>query len=305
MKDCSVLVTGGAGFIGSNLANKLTTDNEVTVVDDLYLGTPENLDDSVEFREQSVLDDDLPTDVDVLFHLAALSSMGMHEDNPQRGAKVNVEGFVNAVEQFRQDGGETVVYATTSSIYGDRTEPSPESMDVEARTGYEASKLARERYSEYYSNYHDMTLAGLRYFSVYQGYQGAEAHKGNFANIIAQFADSIASGHSPKIYGDGGQTRDFTHVEDVVRATVLAAEHELDGVYNVGTGQQYDFRTVVEMLNSELGTDIEPTFVENPVPDSVYVHDTMADASKIRSATGWEPQVDFADGIEKVCRPYR
>lgn len=298
-------MTGGAGFIGSNLANKLTTDNEVTVVDDLYLGTPENLDDSVEFREQSVLDDDLPTDVDVLFHLAALSSMGMHEDNPQRGAKVNVEGFVNAVEQFRQDGGETVVYATTSSIYGDRTEPSPESMDVEARTGYEASKLARERYSEYYSNYHDMTLAGLRYFSVYQGYQGAEAHKGNFANIIAQFADSIASGHSPKIYGDGGQTRDFTHVEDVVRATVLAAEHELDGVYNVGTGQQYDFRTVVEMLNSELGTDIEPTFVENPVPDSVYVHDTMADASKIRSATGWEPQVDFADGIEKVCRPYR
>jgi len=286
-------------------SNKLTTDNEVTVVDDLYLGTPENLDDSVEFREQSVLDDDLPTDVDVLFHLAALSSMGMHEDNPQRGAKVNVEGFVNAVEQFRQDGGETVVYATTSSIYGDRTEPSPESMDVEARTGYEASKLARERYSEYYSNYHDMTLAGLRYFSVYQGYQGAEAHKGNFANIIAQFADSIASGHSPKIYGDGGQTRDFTHVEDVVRATVLAAEHELDGVYNVGTGQQYDFRTVVEMLNSELGTDIEPTFVENPVPDSVYVHDTMADASKIRSATGWEPQVDFADGIEKVCRPYR
>jgi UDP-glucose 4-epimerase len=140
---------------------------------------------------------------------------------------------------------------------------------------------------------------------VYQGYQGAEAHKGNFANIIAQFADSIASGHSPKIYGDGGQTRDFTHVEDVVRATVLAAEHELDGVYNVGTGQQYDFRTVVEMLNSELGSDIEPTFVENPVPDSVYVHDTMADASKIRSATGWEPQVDFADGIEKVCRPYR
>jgi len=178
MKDCSVLVTGGAGFIGSNLANKLTTDNEVTVVDDLYLGTPENLDDSVEFREQSVLDDDLPTDVDVLFHLAALSSMGMHEDNPQRGAKVNVEGFVNAVEQFRQDGGETVVYATTSSIYGDRTEPSPESMDVEARTGYEASKLARERYSEYYSNYHDMTLAGLRYFSVYQGYRGGGGAQG-------------------------------------------------------------------------------------------------------------------------------
>jgi UDP-glucose 4-epimerase len=305
MKGNSVLVTGGAGFIGSNLANELVKDNDVTVVDDLYLGTPENLDNSVEFREQSVLDDNLPTDVDVLFHLAALSSMGMHEQNPQRGAKVNVEGFVNAVEQFRQDGGETVVYATTSSIYGNRIEPSPESMEVEARTGYEASKLAREHYGEYYSNYHDMTLAGLRYFSVYQGYQGAEAHKGDFANIIAQFADSIANGRSPKIYGDGKQTRDFTHIKDVVRATTLAAEHELDGIYNVGTGQQYDFRTVVKMINRELGMDIEPTFVENPIPDSVYVHDTMADASKIRSATGWEPRVDFRDGIEKVCRPYR
>jgi len=178
-------------------------------------------------------------------------------------------------------------------------------MEVEARTGYEASKLAREHYGEYYSNYHDMTLAGLRYFSVYQGYQGAEAHKGDFANIIAQFADSIANGRSPKIYGDGKQTRDFTHIKDVVRATTLAAEHELDGIYNVGTGQQYDFRTVVKMINRELGMDIEPTFVENPIPDSVYVHDTMADASKIRSATGWEPRVDFRDGIEKVCRPYR
>ena len=141
MQDQRVLVTGGAGFIGSNLANSLAEANQVTVVDDGYLGTPENLHDDVEYVEASVTDDDLPTDVDALFHLAALSSYAMHEEDPARGARVNVEGFVNTVEQARRDGCETVVYATTSSIYGNRTEPSPETMAVEANTGYEASKI--------------------------------------------------------------------------------------------------------------------------------------------------------------------
>jgi len=301
-----VLVTGGAGFIGSNLANALAVDNEVIVVDDLFLGTEENLVDAVDFRERSVLEDDLPTDVDVLFHLAALSSMQMHEDDPQRGARVNVEGFVNTVEQFVEDGGDTVVYATTSSIYGDRTEPAPESMPVEVNTGYEASKLAREKYAEYYDNYYDdLTLAGLRYFSVYQGMaDGAEEHKGEYANIIAQFADDIANGESPVIYGDGTQTRDFTHVSDVVDATIKAAEAELSGIYNVGTGEQYAFETVVEMLNEELGTDVEPEYIENPIPEDVYVHDTLADASRIADATGWRPDISFEEGVERVCAPY-
>ncbi|MFC7045539.1 NAD-dependent epimerase/dehydratase family protein [Halobacteriaceae archaeon GCM10025711] len=304
MRDKRVLVTGGAGFIGSNLANYLAAENDVVVVDDCYLGTPENLSDDVDFHERSVLDDDLPTDVDVVFHLAALSSYAMHEDDPTRGARVNVEGFVNTVEQAREDGCDTVVYASTSSIYGNRTEPSPEEMPVEANTGYEASKLARERYAEYFSNHYGMSLAGMRFFSVYQGYGGAEEHKGEFANVIAQFADDIANGEAPVLYGDGTQTRDFTHVDDVVRGLELAADDELDGIYNLGTGVSYDFNTVVDLLNDELGTDVAPEYVENPIPDSVYVHDTMADASKMQAATGWEPEISFEEGIEMVCAQY-
>jgi len=300
-----VLVTGGAGFIGSNLANHLAEDNEVVALDDCYLGTPENLDSDVEFVEASVLDDDLPTDVDVVFHLAALSSYAMHEDDPTTGARVNVEGFVNTVDQAREDGCDTVVYASTSSIYGSRTEPSPESMDVDARTGYEASKLARERYGEYFAHHYDMNVAGMRFFSVYQGYGGAEEHKGEYANIIAQFADDVAHGRSPEIYGDGSQTRDFTHVSDIVRGLELAAEHELTGIYNLGTGDSYDFDTVVEYINRELGTDVEPTYVENPIPDDVYVHDTMADVTKFREATGWEPAIDFEEGVRRVCAQYQ
>ncbi|QSG15468.1 NAD-dependent epimerase/dehydratase family protein [Halapricum desulfuricans] len=299
-----VLVTGGAGFIGSNLANRLAEDNDVIVVDDCSLGTPENLVDDVEFHERTVVGTDLPTDVDVVFHLAARSSYAMHEEDPQRGARVNVEGFVNTVEQARQDGCDTVVYASTSSIYGTRTGPSPEDMPVAVNTGYEASKLARERYAEYFANHYDMTMAGLRFFSVYQGYGGAEAHKGEYANVIAQFADDIAHGDSPVLYGDGTQTRDFTHVSDIVRGAILTAEHELEGVYNVGTGDRYSFNTVVAMLNDELGTNVDPEYVENPIPDSVYVHDTCADATKLREATGWEPEIDFEEGIRRVCAQY-
>ncbi|WEL25835.1 NAD-dependent epimerase/dehydratase family protein [Haloferax volcanii] len=298
-----VLVTGGAGFIGSNLANHLADENEVVAVDDLYLGTPENLDDAVEFHDASVLDDDLPTDdVDVVFHLAALSSYKMHEENPTKGARVNVEGFVNTVEQARNDGCDTVVYASTSSIYGSRTEPSPEEMPVEARTGYEASKLARERYAEYFHHHYDMRTAGLRFFSVYQGFGGAEEHKGEFANTVAQFTDKIATGESPELFGDGTQTRDFTHVDDIVRGIELAADHRLQGIYNLGTGESYSFNEMVDMINEALGTDVEPEYIENPL--DVYVHDTKADCTKIREATGWEPKISFEEGLRRVCEPY-
>jgi len=306
MESKRVLVTGGGGFIGSNLANYLATDNDVIALDNGYLGTEDNVDDAVEYVERSVLEDDLPTDVDVVFHLAALSSYAMHEDDPTKGARVNIEGFVNVVEQAREDGCETVVYASTSSIYGDRTEPSPEDMPVAANTGYEASKLAREKYAEYFHNHYDMSMAGMRFFSVYQGMEdGAEQHKGDYANLIAQFADDIANGDQPVIWGDGSHTRDFTHVDDIVRGLELAADHRLTGVYNLGTGERYSISHLVDRLNEALGTDVEPVYEENPIPDDVFVHDTCADASKMYEATGWEPQISFGEGVELVCGQYQ
>lgn len=303
MQGKRILVTGGAGFIGSNLANRLAEENEVVALDDLYLGTPDNLDDGVEFVRASVLDDDLPADVDAVFHLAAMSSRNMHEEDPARGARVNVEGFVNTVEQARREGCDLVVYASTSSIYGSRTEPSPEDMDVEARTGYEASKLSREHYGDYFRNHHGMDVAGLRFFSVYQGFGGAEEHKGEYANTVAQFADRIANGEAPELFGDGTQTRDFTHVDDVVRGIETVADHRLNGVYNLGTGESYSFNEMVRMINDALGTDIEPEYIETPFDG--YVHDTMADISKVHEATGWEPEIDFEEGVRRVCAPYR
>jgi UDP-glucose 4-epimerase len=303
MEQQRVLVTGGAGFIGSNLANSLAENNDVIALDNGYLGTPENLTDDVEYVDADVLDDDLPTDVDVVYHLAALSSRQMLEENPRQGARVNIEGFVNVVEQAHADGCDTIVYASTSSAYGSRTEPSPEDMDLEAATGYDASMLGRERYGEYYNDFYDeLTLAGMRFFSVYQGYGGAEAHKGEFANTVSQFTEQIANGESPVLWGDGSQTRDFTHVDDIVWGLELAAEHELAGVYNLGTGESYSFNEMVEMINDVLGTDVDPEY--EPIPLTNYVHDTCADISKFHEATGWVPQISFEEGVERVCAPY-
>jgi Nucleoside-diphosphate-sugar epimerases len=114
-----------------------------------------------------------------------------------------------------------------------------------------------------------MNTAGLRFFSVYQGYGGAEGHKGEYANTVTQFADKIAQGERPRVFGDGSQTRDFTHVNDIVRGIEQTAEHELQGIYNLGTGDSYDFNTMIDMINAELNTNVEPRYVDNPL--EVYV----------------------------------
>lgn len=297
-----VLITGGAGFIGSNLANSLSQMCNVTVVDDFSIGEPSNLNDKVSILDLDVVEDDLPTDVDVVYHLAALSSYGMHENDVIGGLRTNVEGFVNTCLQALNDDCDQVIYASTSSVYGDRVTMSPEYMTVEARTAYEASKLSRERYAEYFRNYHDMNMAGMRFFSVYQGYRGNEEHKQEYANVIAQFTHDIKKGDRPVIYGDGSQTRDFIHVSDVVVALIAAADNHLDGIYNVGTGEQFSFDYIVDLINEELGKDIEPEYIENPIPERVYVHDTLADISKICAETDWEPQVNIREGIRMVCR---
>jgi len=127
---------------------------------------------------------------------------------------------------------------------------------------------------------------------------GNEKHKGEYANTVAQFADAIANGEAPELFGDGSQTRDFTHVSDVARACELAADHELTGVYNVGTEEAYSFNEMVAMINDALGTDIDPVYIECPFDG--YVHDTMADYSTFHEATGWEPEIGFEEGVELV-----
>lgn len=305
------LVTGGAGFIGSNIAEELVDRGvEVVILDDLYLGSEDNLAeirDEIEFVNGSVLDrEKLETAVkgcDTIFHQAARSSAPMHKDEPAESARVNIVGFINAMEAGLEEGVEKVVYASTSSMYGSVEPPHKEDMGEKPTNRYTSSKMSRELYAQVYTQTTDLETTGLRYFSVYGPHERA---KGRFANVVSQFLWKMQNGEAPTIFGDGSQTRDFTYVEDIVKANILAAERreELNGEYfNIGTGKETSFTQVIEMLNKILGTDIEPEYVDNPIEN--YVARTKADISRARELLGYEPEYSFEEGLAKTVEHYR
>lgn len=304
------LVTGGAGFIGSNIVEKLVErDFDVVVLDDLFLGSEDNLEDvidEIEFVEGSVLDDEKVREamqgVDVVFHQAARSSSPMHREKPAEGARVNVEGFVNVAEAAIDEDVEKIVYASTSSMYGSVSPPHREDMDLKPQNRYTASKMSREIYAQCYSYKGEIETTGLRYFSVFGPHERA---KGKYANVVTQFMWNMMDGEEPVIWGDGTQERDFVYVEDVARANIKAAERrkELDGeVINIGRGNPKTFNQVVEKLNKVLDKDIEPEKIENP--REKYVKEHRADISKARKLLNWEPEHSFEEGLEQTLEYY-
>lgn len=305
------LVTGGAGFIGSNIVEELVArDIDVVVLDDLYLGEKSNLSEvkeEIKFIKGSVMNQKklkkAMKGVDTVFHQAARSSSPMHKENPQEGARVNIEGFINTLEAAKEAGAEKVVYASTSSMYGSVEPPHSEDADVKPVNRYTASKMSRELYGRCYSYQNEIQTTGLRYFSVYGPH---EKGKGKFANVVTQFLWKMMDGEQPVIWGDGTQERDLTYVKDVVRANIKAAQRipEADGeIFNVGTGRPTTFNEVVEKLNEKLGTEIKAEKVENPLDRYVMKH--RADNSKIKEVLDWEPKNTFDEGLEKTVEYYK
>ncbi len=299
------LVTGGAGFIGSNIARELINrDVKVKVLDDMYLGTQNNLKDlDLEIVNASVLNQkkvrEAFKDCDTVFHNAARSSAPMHKENPAEGARVNIEGFINVVEESMNAGVEKLVYASTSSMYGSKNPPNKEDTGEYPINRYSASKMSRELYAKVYAE-KGLDITGLRYFSVYGPHEKA---KGRFANIISQFLWKMMNNESPEIYGDGTQTRDFTYVKDIARANILAAQKGKSGqYYNIGTGKETSFNTVVEKLNKELDKNIESVKRENPIKN--YVQRTKADITRAQKDLGYQPKYSFEKGLKKTVDFY-
>jgi len=301
-----ILVTGGAGFIGSNLAEKLVEDHDVTVLDDLYIGSKKNLDDTdIEFVEGSVMDEALVNNVckdcDYIFHNAAMSSSPMFKEQPKLGMEVNVLGFMNVMKAARDNGVKKVVYASTSSLYNGNPLPYSEMQPITAKTFYEASFRTREMVAQTYYFENDVSSIGLRYFSVYGP---RESHKGKYANNISQFLWDMMKGKPAVIYGDGTQRRDFTFVNDVVSANILAMTSKINfDIFNVGTGIGTSFNDLIALINKLLGTSIEPMYVDNPIKN--YVHDTIADLSLVAKSLGYKPQWTLEKGIKFLIDYYK
>lgn len=297
------LVTGGAGFIGCNIALWLRKEgHQVVVADDLSLGMRENL-GAVHLERGDVRDrafiDWVAGDVDGVFHEAAKSSAPMFSPDPRDGLDININGFTNVLEAARKYDL-PVVYATTSSLYSRCPPPHSESQQVSPGSFYEMSMLAREEIAALYTELYGLSLVGLRYFSVYGPH---EQHKGKYANNISQFLWGMAKGERPVIYGDGSQTRDFTYIDDVVEANILAMRSRLRGeIINVGTGTSHTFNSIIEKLNAAMGTKIAPKYVKNPLKN--YVAHTMAETSKAEKLLGFRAKVSLDEGVMRTVKYY-
>lgn len=310
-----ILVTGGAGFIGSNIAEALVERGlEVVVLDNFSLGSRENLsaiEDRIEIVEGDARSaetlEPLIKGTDYVFHEAAASSAPMFEPDPRSGAEVNIGGFLNVLELSRKHGVLGVIYASTSSVYGGLKGKQMEDARVAPPNFYSVTKLAREHFARLYTLNGGLPTVGFRYFSVYGPH---ERPKGRYANIISQFLWEMTEGRAPVIYGNGTQSRDFTYVADVVQANLLAMEalsKKRKGVsgesFNIGTGRAATFNDIIRLLNSALGKNIRPKYVKNKIKN--YVQDTLADLTKAKKFLGYSPKFSLEEGIRKTIEANR
>lgn len=292
------LVTGGAGFIGSNLVEALVDDYEVTVLDNLQTGSIKNLGEVrkdikvIEGSCNECLSFNLAPDI--IFHLGIPSSSPMYKRNPLLFGEA-INGMISIMELARRIGCIKTVFASSSSLYNGIPVPHREDASIQVTDYYTEARLAIERIAELYYRLYGIDYAGMRFFSVYGPHEEA---KKAYANMVTQFLWGMKDGKAPVIFGDGTQTRDFTYVKDVVDALLLASEKGT-GIFNVGTGKSHTFNQVVDLLNEKMGKNLKPEYKENPIKN--YVMHTLADTRKI-AMLGFEAKYSLQEGVDKILR---
>jgi UDP-glucose 4-epimerase len=306
-----VVVTGGAGFIGSHLVRELLEAGaEVRVLDDFSHGAAENLrevEDRVEVMRGDVRN---PADCAkavrgraVVFHLAALGSVPRSMEEPGLYNDVNVGGTLNILQTAKGAGVRRVVYSASSSAYGDTPVlPKVETMTPSPKSPYAVTKLVGEYYCRVFSEIYGLSTVSLRYFNVFGPRQNP---KSQYAAVIPAFVDALLKGQSPKIYGDGEQTRDFCFVRNVVEANLLAATStkSLTGeVVNIACGERISLNAMLAHMQTLLGTEIAATYLAARAGD---VRDSFANIGAARDLIGYVPKVLFEDGLALTVQAYK
>ncbi|MGC8663394.1 MAG: NAD-dependent epimerase/dehydratase family protein [Thermoplasmata archaeon] len=296
------LVTGGAGFIGSNLAHKLIeSGHEVTVVDSLHTGSKNLISDiNVEFyhlRVDEYFHERKWKDFDGIFHLGKPSSTPIYKENREKISE-SVNGTIAVLEMSKEMDAKLVT-ASSSSLYNGLEPPHNESMIIKPTDFYTEARLVEERLAKVYEDFYGIRWNAMRFFSVYGP---GEQFKKNFANLISQFIWALNKNERPVIYGDGNQRRDFIYIDDVVNALMLAMKSNQNGIFNVGTGKSYSLNDVISILKNKTDRDIKPKYIDNPVKN--YVSITLADTNKSKKYLGFEAKVSIEKGIEKAINYY-
>ncbi|MBN2356724.1 SDR family oxidoreductase [candidate division KSB1 bacterium] len=301
------LVTGGAGFIGSHIVEALLEKGEsVRVLDNFSTGKRENLMpflDRIELIEGDIRSTHTVREsvdgVDFVLHQAALPSVPRSIKDPITSNEVNVSGTINLLDAARDAGVKRLIYASSSSIYGDlEALPKTEDMLPRPLSPYAVAKLAGEKYCQVFTQLYGMETVSLRYFNVFGPRQDPTSQ---YSAVIPKFIRLIMNQTPPHIYGDGEQSRDFTYVSNVVAANLLACEQGLENlageVFNIACGRRITINHLVESINKILATNVAAEYNEPRLGD---VKHSLANIGKARQFLGYEPRVDFARGLEKV-----
>lgn len=297
-----VLITGGAGFIGSNVALYfLEKGHSVVIVDNLSTGYRENIPDSdrVEFIQGDIRDLEIVAKAakgcDVILHLAASVGNLRSLNNPQEDSTINVIGTLNILEIARKAGIRRIVYSSSAAIFGElKRLPIDEEHPLAPDTPYGASKLGGELQALCYARLYDMQSVCLRYFNVYGPNQRYDA----YGNVIPIFATHKLKGEPLTIYGDGKQTRDFIHVQDIAQANYLAATSpKATGAYNIGSGQSFTISQLAQWINELEGTT--PVEIRHAPLRKGEVRDSLADIQKAKRELGYEPKQKLPEGLKQ------
>jgi len=304
------LVTGGAGFIGGHICERLVRDgHSVRVLDDFSSGKESNLEsfrDKIDLVRGDIRDAPLVNEamngVDIVFHEAALGSVPRSVADPLTTHEVNMTGTLNVLLAAREAGVKRVVYASSSSVYGETPVlPKREEMTPQPLSPYAISKLVGEHYATVFTHVYDFEVVALRYFNIFGPRQDPESQ---YAAVIPRFLTALLNGKAPVVYGDGLQSRDFTYVDNVVEANLLASE--ADGAagraFNIACGGRYTLLDLLARLKIILGSDIEPIHEAGRAGD---VRDSQASIEAAQRALGYRVSVDFDEGLRRTAEWYR
>jgi UDP-glucose 4-epimerase len=307
-KTKKAVVTGGAGFIGSHLAEVLVSKGyQVTIIDNLSTGKIENIaellkEDSVEFVKGSITElalmQKLVQGAKYIFHQAALARVPRSIEDPLTTNETNITGTLNVLLAARENKVKKVIYASSSSVYGEvRTLPQKENMPTYPLSPYGLTKLAAEHYCEVFRQIYGLSTISLRYFNVYGPKQSISSR---YATAIAAFIGRVSQNLPPIVYGDGEQSRDLTFVGDVVQANILAAESKAEGVFNIGSGKSTTINQLADLILKLTGKNLKPIYQSARLGDP---RRTLADISKARSF-GYEPKYGLEDGLRETLRGF-
>ena len=301
-----ILITGGLGFVGSNLTERaIRAGAHVTVLDDMTVGRPENVDEGLQYKlvPGSVTDQDLVSklvkDADYVAHLAARNII-VSTANPRSDYDVNIGGTLNVLLAAREHGTRQVVYSSSASVYGNpQSLPISEYERTKTFSPYSVSKLAGENYCRAFYESYGVPATSVRYSNVYGPKQDPQ---NPYCGVVSKFMEAFHEGRRPQIHGDGQQTRDFTYVDDAVDATLLAMlSPKAEGtVFNLGTGIETSVNDLVTVIGRLMDSDIEPVHVDHRDIDNIRRR--VLNIERIRTRLRWLPQVSLQEGLRRTVR---